>query len=135
MFIKKLTNTIQKRFNASSTQLLYQSAPFQAAILFVSGPVVDQLLTNRNVFSHKYSPLVLVQIHQNQFPSSLSDHNISNLIQFSINADIYNPIMPYIRVSQLQHVSCHRKDFTGYIPSFGSSQNMSCFRLWVHITS
>ncbi|MFQ6627344.1 hypothetical protein Gotur_004560 [Gossypium turneri] len=36
-----LTNTIQKRLNVSSTQLLYQSAPFQAAILFVSGPLVD----------------------------------------------------------------------------------------------
>ncbi|CAM8972994.1 unnamed protein product [Rhodiola kirilowii] len=57
-----LTNTIQKKFNASSTQLLYQSAPFQAAILFVSGPVVDQCLTNRNVFGYKYSPLVLTFI-------------------------------------------------------------------------
>uniref|UniRef100_A0A7N0TXA7 Sugar phosphate transporter domain-containing protein n=1 Tax=Kalanchoe fedtschenkoi TaxID=63787 RepID=A0A7N0TXA7_KALFE len=57
-----LTNTIQKRLNATSTQLLYQSAPFQAAILFVSGPVVDQCLTNRNVFAHKYSPLVLTFI-------------------------------------------------------------------------
>lgn len=57
-----LTNTIQKRLNVSSTQLLYQSAPFQAAILFVSGPVVDQCLTKRNVFSFKYSPIVLAFI-------------------------------------------------------------------------
>ncbi|KAK7257699.1 hypothetical protein RIF29_31862 [Crotalaria pallida] len=54
-----LTNTIQKKLNVSSTQLLYQSAPFQAAILFVSGPLVDQMLTNRNVFAYKYSPIVL----------------------------------------------------------------------------
>ncbi|KAG2670425.1 hypothetical protein I3843_14G084100 [Carya illinoinensis] len=57
-----LTNTIQKRLNVSSTQLLYQSAPFQAAILFVSGPLVDQFLTKQNVFAHKYSPLVLLFI-------------------------------------------------------------------------
>ncbi|GMY10326.1 UDP-xylose transporter 1 isoform X1 [Fagus crenata] len=54
-----LTNTIQKKLNVSSTQLLYQSAPFQAAILFVSGPLVDQCLTKQNVFAYKYSPLVL----------------------------------------------------------------------------
>ncbi|XP_051120620.1 UDP-xylose transporter 1 [Andrographis paniculata] len=54
-----LTNTIQKRLNVSSTQLLYQSSPFQAAILFVSGPFLDHCLTNRNVFAYKYSPIVL----------------------------------------------------------------------------
>ncbi|KAI5666285.1 hypothetical protein M9H77_16138 [Catharanthus roseus] len=57
-----LTNTIQKRLNVSSTQLLYQSAPFQAAVLFVSGPLVDQCLTKQNVFAYKYSPLVLAFI-------------------------------------------------------------------------
>ncbi|KAL3518393.1 hypothetical protein ACH5RR_020982 [Cinchona calisaya] len=57
-----LTNTIQKRLNVSSTQLLYQSAPFQAAVLFVSGPLVDQCLTKQNVFAHKYSPIVLAFI-------------------------------------------------------------------------
>ncbi|KAL7153882.1 hypothetical protein ABFS83_04G197800 [Erythranthe nasuta] len=54
-----LTNTIQKKLNVSSTQLLYQSAPFQSAILFVTGPFVDQFLTNQNVFSYNYSPLVV----------------------------------------------------------------------------
>ncbi|PPD78560.1 hypothetical protein GOBAR_DD24514 [Gossypium barbadense] len=53
-----LTNTIQKRLNVSSTQLLYQSAPFQAASLFVSGPLVDQFLTKQNVFAFKYSSIV-----------------------------------------------------------------------------
>ncbi|XP_043701225.1 UDP-xylose transporter 1-like [Telopea speciosissima] len=57
-----LTNTIQKRLNVSSTQLLYQSAPFQAAILFVSGPLVDQCLTKQNVFAYHYNPLVLAFI-------------------------------------------------------------------------
>ncbi|KAE8732997.1 T6D22.12 isoform 1 [Hibiscus syriacus] len=57
-----LTNTIQKRLNVSSTQLLYQSAPFQGAILFVSGPVVDKFLTKQNVFAYKYSPIVLAFI-------------------------------------------------------------------------
>ncbi|KAG9152523.1 hypothetical protein Leryth_016433 [Lithospermum erythrorhizon] len=54
-----LTNTMQKRLNVSSTQLLYQSAPFQAAVLFISGPLVDQFLTKQNVFAFKYSPIVL----------------------------------------------------------------------------
>lgn len=54
-----LTNTIQKRLKVTSTQLLYQSAPYQAAILFATGPFVDQHLTNRSVFAHKYSVPVL----------------------------------------------------------------------------
>ncbi|XP_021745126.1 UDP-xylose transporter 1-like [Chenopodium quinoa] len=54
-----LTNTIQKRLNVSSTQLLYQSAPFQAAVLFVFGPMVDKFLTKQSVFAFKYSPLVV----------------------------------------------------------------------------
>ncbi|KAF3555448.1 hypothetical protein F2Q69_00012222 [Brassica cretica] len=54
-----LTNTIQKKLNVTSTQLLYQSAPFQAAILFVSGPFVDKYLTSLNVFSFQYSPIVV----------------------------------------------------------------------------
>ncbi|XP_074285005.1 UDP-xylose transporter 1 [Silene latifolia] len=54
-----LTNTIQKRLSVSSTQLLYQSAPFQAAVLFVFGPLVDKFLTHQNVFAYTYSPLVL----------------------------------------------------------------------------
>ncbi|KAJ8499792.1 hypothetical protein OPV22_010344 [Ensete ventricosum] len=54
-----MTNTIQKRLKVSSTQLLYQSSPYQAAILFVTGPFVDQLLTKRSVFAYSYSLLVL----------------------------------------------------------------------------
>lgn len=54
-----LTNTIQKKLKVSSTQLLYQSAPYQAAILFATGPFVDRLLTNRSVFAHKYTTPVV----------------------------------------------------------------------------
>ncbi|KAJ4746998.1 Nucleotide/sugar transporter family protein [Rhynchospora pubera] len=50
-----LTNTIQKRLKVSSTQLLYQSAPYQSAVLFATGPFVDQLLTNKSVFTHAYT--------------------------------------------------------------------------------
>ncbi|CAN1253160.1 UDP-xylose transporter 1 [Linum perenne] len=58
----QLTNTIQRKLNVSSTQLLYQSAPFQAAVLFVSGPMVDKFLTSKNVFAYKYNPTVVIFI-------------------------------------------------------------------------
>lgn len=54
-----LTNTIQKKLSVSSTQLLYQSTPFQAAILFFTGPLVDRCLTHQNVFAFKFSPIIL----------------------------------------------------------------------------
>jgi solute carrier family 35 protein E3 len=61
----KLTNTIQRKLKVSSTQLLYQSAPYQSAILFTTGPFVDQLLTSRSVFAHKYTfPVVVSSIIQ-----------------------------------------------------------------------
>ncbi|CAI9298856.1 UDP-xylose transporter 2 isoform X1 [Lactuca sativa] len=54
-----MTNTIQKKYKVSSTQLLYQSCPYQALTLFIVGPFLDALLTNKNVFAFKYTPLVL----------------------------------------------------------------------------
>nr|GMD57549.1 uncharacterized membrane protein At1g06890-like [Ipomoea batatas] len=57
-----MTNTIQKKFKVSSTQLLYQSCPYQAMTLFFSGPFLDKLLTQQNVFAFKYTPQVLVFI-------------------------------------------------------------------------
>ncbi|KAL7173022.1 hypothetical protein ACSBR2_032482 [Camellia fascicularis] len=57
-----MTNTIQKKFKVSSTQLLYQSCPYQAITLFITGPFVDGLLTNLNVFAFKYTPQVLAFI-------------------------------------------------------------------------
>ncbi|XP_027902657.1 UDP-xylose transporter 3-like [Vigna unguiculata] len=57
-----MTNTIQKKFKVSSTQLLYQSCIYQAATLLVSGPYLDKLLTNLNVFSFKYTTKVTMVI-------------------------------------------------------------------------
>ncbi|XP_042474538.1 UDP-xylose transporter 3-like isoform X2 [Zingiber officinale] len=57
-----MTNTIQKKFKVSSTQLLYQSVPYQALTLFVSGPCLDGLLTNQNVFAFDYTPQVTIFI-------------------------------------------------------------------------
>ncbi|KAI3846084.1 hypothetical protein MKW92_009520 [Papaver armeniacum] len=57
-----MTNTIQKKFKVSSTQLLYQSCPYQAATLFITGPFLDAFLTNQNVFAFEYTPQVLVFI-------------------------------------------------------------------------
>lgn len=54
-----MTNTIQKRYKVSSTQLLYQSCPYQALTLFIIGPFLDGLLTNLNVFAFKYTHQVL----------------------------------------------------------------------------
>lgn len=56
-----MTNTIQKKYKVSSTQLLYQSCPYQALTLFVVGPFLDGLLTNLNVFAFHYTPTVLVR--------------------------------------------------------------------------
>ncbi|KNA15203.1 hypothetical protein SOVF_100440 [Spinacia oleracea] len=57
-----MTNTIQKKFKVSSTQLLYQSSPYQAATLLVSGPFLDKLLTSQDVFTFKYTTQVLMFI-------------------------------------------------------------------------
>lgn len=57
-----MTNTIQKKFKVSSTQLLYQSCPYMALTLFITGPFVDGLLTNQNVFAFNYTPPVLAFI-------------------------------------------------------------------------
>jgi solute carrier family 35 protein E3 len=58
----QMTNTIQKNFKVSSTQLLYQSSPYQAGTLLISGPFLDAFLTNQNVFAFKYTTQVLVRI-------------------------------------------------------------------------
>ncbi|KAK9282611.1 hypothetical protein L1049_010829 [Liquidambar formosana] len=57
-----MTNTIQKKFKVSSTQLLYQSSPYQAITLLLSGPFLDKLLTDHNVFAFKYTQQVVVFI-------------------------------------------------------------------------
>ncbi|KAJ6830205.1 putative membrane protein-like [Iris pallida] len=45
-----MTNKIQKRFKVSSTQLLYQSCPYQALTLFVIGPFLMGFLRTRMFF-------------------------------------------------------------------------------------
>ncbi|KAJ1384714.1 putative membrane protein [Sesbania bispinosa] len=57
-----MTNTIQKKYKVSSTQLLYQSCPYQAATLLITGPYLDKLLTSQNVFAFKYTTQVTVFI-------------------------------------------------------------------------
>lgn len=57
-----MTNFIQKKFKVSSTQLLYQSCPYQALTLFIIGPFLDGFLTNQNVFAFKYTSEILVFI-------------------------------------------------------------------------
>ncbi|KAL8144511.1 hypothetical protein V2J09_017543 [Rumex salicifolius] len=57
-----MTNTIQKKFKVSSTQLLYQSCPYQSATLLITGPFLDKLLTDENVFAFNYTTQVLVFI-------------------------------------------------------------------------
>ncbi|GAB4827692.1 UDP-xylose transporter 3, variant 2 [Ancistrocladus abbreviatus] len=57
-----MTNTIQKNFKVSSTQLLYQSCPYQAMTLFITGPFLDKLLTKENIFAFHYTTQVLVFI-------------------------------------------------------------------------
>jgi hypothetical protein len=65
----QMTNTIQKKFKVTSTQLLYQSCPYQAMTLFIVGPFLDGLLTNQNVFAFRYTPQVLVRIAPAPSPS------------------------------------------------------------------
>lgn len=76
----QMTNTIQKKFKVSSTQLLYQSCPYQAITLFIVGPFLDGLLTSQNVFAFKYTPNVLVRNEEytNQLPDILSIFLASN---------------------------------------------------------
>jgi hypothetical protein len=56
----QMTNTIQKKFKVSSTQLLYQSCPYQSLTLFLIGPFLDGFLTNQNVFAFNYTSQVVV---------------------------------------------------------------------------
>ncbi|RHN69825.1 putative sugar phosphate transporter domain-containing protein [Medicago truncatula] len=60
--ILSMTNTIQKKFKVSSTQLLYQSCPYQAATLLIIGPYLDKILTDLNVFAFKYTTQVTFAI-------------------------------------------------------------------------
>lgn len=88
----QMTNTIQKKFKVSSTQLLYQSCPYQAMTLFFTGPFLDKLLTKQNVFAFKYTPEVLVLVSSLfswiiepafvliMFPCLIYSHNCRSLL-------------------------------------------------------
>ena len=120
-----MTNTIQKRFKVSSTQLLYQSCPYQALTLFIIGPFLDGLLTNKNVFAFKYTPQVLVSdffwlIMLLNLPIGT---NISHCL-INLTADLYCAVLPDICLGQLQHISCNWKDIARHLSSFGSFENL-----------
>jgi len=53
------TNTLQKRFSISSTQLLYNSAPYQALVMLVVGPLLDNALTVSTVLEFEYTNTVV----------------------------------------------------------------------------
>ncbi|GBG76879.1 hypothetical protein CBR_g23094 [Chara braunii] len=53
------TSTIQKTYQITSTQLLYQSCPYMAATLLISGPFVDEVLSGQRVFDFVYTPPVV----------------------------------------------------------------------------
>ncbi|CAK8565979.1 unnamed protein product [Lathyrus sativus] len=57
-----MKNTIQKKYKVSSTQILYQSCPYQAATLLISSLYLDKLLTSQNVFAFKYTTQVTIFI-------------------------------------------------------------------------
>ena len=85
----QMTNTIQKKFKVSSTQLLYQSCPYQAITLFVTGPFLDGLLTNQNVFAFKYTSQVVVRLSlawilPSLFAFDICLHVLLCLLQFFI---------------------------------------------------
>lgn len=57
-----MTNTIQKKYKVSSTQLLYQSCLYQSVTLLIPGPSLDRFLTGKSVFSFEYTPQVVAFI-------------------------------------------------------------------------
>ncbi|XP_050914856.1 UDP-xylose transporter 2 [Lathyrus oleraceus] len=61
-YLKKNRSPYLKVVSAMSTQLLYQSCPYQATTLLISGPYLDKLLTSQNVFAFKYTTQATVFI-------------------------------------------------------------------------
>ena len=128
-----MTNTIQKRFKVSSTQLLYQSSPYQALTLFITGPFLDGLLTNLNVFSFKYTPQVLVNNTTRLF--FVTFYFFGALWPWIFFAGIHFVIMSYICLCQLQYISCNWKNITHHLSSLRTSENLPCLGIWVCFTS
>jgi solute carrier family 35 protein E3 len=119
-----MTNTIQKKFKVSSTQLLYQSCPYQSLTLFLIGPFLDGFLTNQNVFAFNYTSQVVVssETYLADIPTVIR-HILTSLISYAV---FHRVVMLDICLSELQHFSRYRKDISCYLPSPGPSENMPC---------
>jgi len=120
-----MTNTIVKRFKVSSTQLLYQSCPYQALTLFIIGPFLDGLLTNQNVFAFKYTPQVLVSAIFRLIMLLLL-LLVTKISHYHVNliAVLYCAVLLDICLCQLQHISCNWKNIACHLSSFGSFENL-----------
>lgn len=123
-----MTNTIQKKFKVSSTQLLYQSCPYQAITLFITGPFLDGLLTNKNVFAFNYTPQVLVR---NCVVPAAGRLYAAHDLRFCFVTGIYCPVLLNISFRELQYLSCNRKDITSDLSGPRASKNLPCFGLWL----
>ncbi|ANM62658.1 Nucleotide/sugar transporter family protein [Arabidopsis thaliana] len=125
-----MTNTIQKKYKVSSTQLLYQSCPYQAITLFVTGPFLDGLLTNQNVFAFKYTSQVVVRMKQYMWNGL---HYCFYIFTNTpcLNAVLHRLVLPHICFSKLQHVSRHWKDISCHLSGSRTSKNMLSVSIWV----
>lgn len=121
----QMTNTIQKKFKVSSTQLLYQSCPYQATTLLITGPFLDKLLTGDNVFAFNYTQQVLVRApHLSWTRNKFVD---SYLILFLYRAGFHHTVLLDLRVRQFQHVSSNWKNFSSHISSSWTFENLLSF--------
>ena len=145
-----MTNTIQKKFKVSSTQLLYQSCPYQAITLFVIGPFLDGLLTNKNVFAFKYTPQVLVRIEtltrNSPTPSPQKKSFFTPFCNFVFLFNLTILCVVFIAVlhcsilrdfclCKLQYISGYWKDICSHLSGPWTSENLPSFGLWLCSTS
>ena len=112
-----MTNSIQKKLKVSSTQLLYQSCPYQSMTLFVIGPFLDWLLTNKNVLTFNYTPQVLVSLDfsanllYSTFPILIFFLPLKNKIKSSYNLHVIFFLQFFIALSCLISVSVNFSTF------------------------
>jgi hypothetical protein len=116
-----MTNTIQKKFKVSSTQLLYQSCPYQSLTLFLIGPFLDGFLTNQNVFAFNYTSQVVVS-GEEALAGLILMLFYSDSDSLFVQCAVFHCIIVFdIGLSKLQHLSCDRKDVSRHLPSPGPS--------------
>lgn len=135
-----MTNTIQKKFKVSSTQLLYQSCPYQAITLFVTGPFLDGLLTNQNVFAFKYTSQVVVRLYSARDSTPLVFLLPSLILHiymcfFLLTAVLHRLVLSHISICKLQHFPCHWENVSGHISGSGTSENMPGSSIWVCVAA